>query len=131
MNDSYETPKVGQGATFCTYTDCKACTVIKVSRSGKQVTLQRDKATLLNGPTSGEPDALVQIPGGFAAHTSGTQRYSYEPDPDGKIIKVSKRTYKNGHGETIVVWKEVGHRTNSPGCTATFNGRHEYYDYNF
>lgn len=124
---SDETPEVGQGATFCLWTDCHACTVIEVRRNGKEAVLQRDKATLLNGFNSDEPDALTFTPGGFAGHTSGTQRYSYERDPNGQIIRVSRRTLKNGE----VIWKQVGQPTKSPGATATFNGRHEHHDYNF
>lgn len=120
-------PKVGDGATYTTYSDSKACTIIEVRRNGRELVLQRDKATLLNGVNSGEPDALKCYPGGFAAHFEGTQRYAYERDPNGQTFRVSKRTLKNGN----VVWKLVGHPTKSPGCSATLSGRHEHYDYNF
>jgi hypothetical protein len=120
------TPKVGEGATFTVWTDSYACTVEAVSKSGTRATLRRDKATLLNGFKSGEADALTFTPGGFAGHTSGSQRYKYERDPDGQVIKVSRRV-RNGQ----LVWKQVGSRTSSPGGFATFGGRHESYDYNF
>jgi hypothetical protein len=127
MADQNETPKVGDGATFTIYSDRHACTVIEVRRNGREVVLQRDKVTLLNGLNSGEADALESTPGGFAHHVSGKQRYSYEPNPNGETYKVSRRTLKNGN----VVWKQVGHPTKSPGCSASFSGRHEHYDYNF
>lgn len=114
--------EVGDGATLCLYTDRYACTVVAVSPNGKTITLRRDKATLLNGFESGEPDALVFSPGGFMGHTSGVQRYSYEPNPDGQEFKASLR--KNGQ------WVRCGHATTSPGNRVTA-GRHERYDYNF
>ena len=40
------TPKVGDGATVCHYSDRTACTVIKVSPSGKTIHLREDVATL-------------------------------------------------------------------------------------
>ena len=117
-------PKVGDAATYRVWTDHHACTVIAVSKSGVMVTLQRDKATLLNGFNSGEPDALTSTPAGFAHIVNGVQRYAYERDPEGEIIKVSYRA-KFG------TWKAVGHRATSPGGSATFGSRREYHDYGF
>jgi hypothetical protein len=51
------TPKVGDGATILRHSDSHACTIVAVSKSGRTITLKRDKATLLNGPKSGEADA--------------------------------------------------------------------------
>jgi len=124
--DQMKTPQIGQGATFHLGSDSYACTIIDVRRNGKEVVIQRDKATLLNGFTSGEPDALVSHPGGLAHHVTGVQRYSYEHDPNGRIWHVSRRVLNDQ-----VIWKEVGYPTKSPSAIATFNGRHEYYDYNF
>lgn len=120
---SNEIMRVGDGMTVTGYSDNKACTVIAVSRSGKTVTLQRDKATLLNGFKSGEPDALVMTPGGFAGHTEGVQRYDYEADPDGERFKVTYR-------ESLGGYKRAGIRPHERGGSA-FRGRNEYYDYNF
>jgi hypothetical protein len=106
---------VGQGVTVHRYSDAEVCTVVRVTLA--TVTLQRDKATLLNGPKSGADDALVVTPGGFAAHTSGVQRYSYEPDSDG----VTTVAHLNQHGE----W-----HTNGTNGRVTA-GRREHYDYNF
>ncbi len=108
---------VGDGATVVLYSDRHAYTVVAVSKSGKTITLQRDKATLLNSAGSGEPDALVFEPGGFAGHTSGVQRWAYEEDEDGKTIKASLR--KDGR------WRvsKSGERVKP--------GRHEHYDFNF
>lgn len=103
---------VGDGATLSGYSDCHACTVI--ARTAKTLTLRRDKATLLNGTNSGQPDALRFSPGGFVGHTSGTQRYEYSSDPSGYVVIA--RLTKTG-------WKAQG--------KALSAGRHEHYDFNF
>lgn len=118
-------PTVGMGATIHCYSDNKACTVIAVSKSGKRITLQRDKATLLNGADSGEKDALQFSPGGFVGHTSGQQRYAYESDPNGSTWEFSLRTYR---GKTR--WVLAGDSAKS-GQSCTLGKRHEHYDFNF
>jgi len=111
-------PAVGDGATIHHYSDSTPQTVIAVSANGKTITLQRDKATLLNGFNSGEPDALTFTPGGFFGHTEGVQRYSYERDLDGPTTKATLR--KDG------TWR-VSRSTER----VTIGARHKYYDYNF
>lgn len=44
-NARYPEPKVGMGATILRWTDRDAATIVAVSASGKQVTVQQDKAT--------------------------------------------------------------------------------------
>lgn len=117
---------VGMGATIYGYSDAHACTVIAVSKSGKEVTLRQDIATLLNGATSGEPDALKVYPGGFCAHVTGVQRYSYADDPNGTVRRFSLRTLKNGDTR----WIEVGQSTKG-GTRAILGKRAEHYDFNF
>lgn len=125
--------KVGDGATLCGYSDRHAYTVIAVT--AKTVTLQRDKATLLNGMNSGEADALTFTPGGFAGHTEGIQRYRYEANPNGEVIKahMKKKPRKvwtkgaapdGGYGYVM-----HAHFTN--GASTLIPGRFEHYDYNF
>ena len=111
--------KVGDGVTTHGYSDAHAWTVIAVS--ARLITIQRDKAILLNGPNSGEPDALTCTPGGFCAHWEGAQRYRYERDPNGAIRKASLR--KDGG------WRLVGEPLK--GGKFLTAGRHEFYDYNF
>jgi hypothetical protein len=125
-----DVPVVGEGATHTLWTDAKAHTVVRVSASGKTAWIQRDKVTLLNGANSGEDDALVMTPGGFAAHTEGAQRYEYERDYNGSVLKVTRRVLKTRDGEKVI-WKPVGAKTQSPGNRVTFDGRFEHYDYNF
>ena len=119
-------PVVGEGATRYYHSDAHAYTVERVSASGKTAWIRRDKATILNGPNSGEPDALKVDPGGFAAHVSGSQRYAYERDPEGELVRVSQRTWR---GKTL--WKVAGWKTTSPGGSVVFGKRSEHYDYNF
>jgi len=113
---------VGDGVTFRIHTDCSAYTVTEVSP--KRMTLRLDDQKLLNAPNSGEPDALKCDVGGFAAHVSGKQRWSYTPNPEGPVLKVSLR--KTGE------WVQAGHPTNSPGCRLTRKpGRHAHQDFNY
>lgn len=124
------TPVVGEGATFIVATDHHACTVERVDmRNGKpwRVVLRRDRAKLLNGVGSGEPDALQFSPGGFCGHTSGTQRYVYEPDPAGATHTITRRELKGGR----VRWVAVGHRSKASGLCAHSLGRNEHYDFNY
>jgi hypothetical protein len=105
--------KVGDGATQWIGTDGRAYTVIKVSPSGKTITLQRDKATI---DPAFKPDFH---PGGFVGHVSNQhdQRWTCEPDPSGQVI--TARLTTRG-------WK-------TPGSTRADirPGRREFYDYNF
>lgn len=108
--DFKEHAKVGDGATLCYWSDRHAYTIIK--RTAQSLTLQQDKATL-------SPDFTPEfISGGFFAHciNQNEQRYSYEPNPDGQIIKVWWSKKKNGF-----FWNDL----------RVIPGRHEFYDYNF
>jgi hypothetical protein len=117
-------PKVGDKATFRLHTDCKACEVVHVSKSGKSITLRMCRAILLNGANSGAPDALTCVPGGFAGRVSGTQRWHVESDADGNEMRATLR--KNG------IWKAAGYSTHSPTmATVTIGVWAHYYDYNF
>jgi hypothetical protein len=116
--DGVPVPVVGKGATICLYSDRKACTVIRVSDSGKTAWIQEDKAKLLNGFNSGEEDALHFEPGGFAGHTSGTQRWECTRDPKGPKYRVSRR--KNGH------WYLANSQTR-----VRMGTRDHYHDFNF
>ncbi len=129
---------VGDGATLCGYSDRTAYTVIAVTAS--TITLQRDKATLLNGRDSGQPDALTFTAGGFVGHTEGVQRYSYERNTSGHIVKahigrkLKKQSLpcgewtKDGQGN-LVTHKLVP--SIKAGSSNVIAGRHEHYDFNF
>jgi len=129
MNTETEVrPEVGMGATLYCYSDRQAFTVIEVKENGRKLVLQRDRAILLNGHGSGEPDALQFSPGGFAGHTSGTQRYRYERNPDGERLVVTRRKRPNAEG---YIYKHVGTPTKQRGGTVVLGKRSEYYDFNF
>ena len=108
-------PKIGDGATVCFFSDRRAGTIINVSKSGKKVDVQLDKATLINR------DELEFSPGGFCCHVEGIQKYAYEPDPDGVIWRFSLR--KNG--------KYVRSGDSINGTRLILGIRAEHYDFNF
>lgn len=124
--------KVGDGATLHIGSDAQAHTVTKVTRT--TITLQRDKATLLNGVNSDAEDKLEFSAGGFVGHTSGTQRYDYAPDENGAVIIARlKRKPKK-------VWRQIsedgkhGYVEEPHFAAGGFNvtaGRREHYDFNF
>jgi hypothetical protein len=103
--------KQGNGVTVHSHSDAKAGTVI--TRTEKTLTIQMDKSTLLNA------NELEFIPGGFSAHCSNqsVQKYNYERDTAGQILKVSRR--KNGE-----------YRIQGQSRLVTV-GRKEFHDYNF
>lgn len=111
--------EVGDGATYCGWSDRKAGTIVEAS--AKKVTWQRDKATLLNGVNSGEDDALDFAAGGFFGHTSGAQRYEYEADTEAGTIVFTLR--QNGR------WVRKGCGKNDRAVLVA--GRSEHYDFNF
>lgn len=106
-------PSVGDGITVRGWSDTKAYTVVALVGSTGFIA-QRDKATRTN---RGDDHFS---PGGFVGHTShdGPQQWSYQADPDGSTVKVTRR--KDG------TWRPSGSSTNPVS-----EGRHEYYDYNF
>jgi hypothetical protein len=104
-------PQPGDGATICHYSDRTACTVIRVSPSGKTIHLQRDTATL----DGWKPEV---VSGGFSGHcvNNAEQKYIYQPDSDGPIHRASLRKdgrFRTANGEPVIP------------------GRHHFHDYNF
>jgi len=96
------TPEVGMGATLCGWSDRHACTIVWVSKSGKKIGVQGDKAIRVDN-----------------LGMSDSQNYEYERQPDSHISYFTLR--KNG------MWKQVG---SSYGCLK-IGVRDEYYDYSF
>lgn len=111
--------QIGDGATYAGWSDSKAGTII--AKTAKTITWQEDKWTLLNGIHSGAEDALEFSPGGFCGHTSGIQRYAYEQNPTGAIVKFTLR--KNGK------WIRQGQGLR--GGSELRPGRSRFYDFNF
>lgn len=118
-------PRVGEGANVYGYSDVMAHTVISVNKTGTVAILQRDTATLLNGANSDAADRLTFSPGGFCGHTSGSQRYSYEANPNGETERVTLRT----KGRFAGTWRTKGQGTGA--ARVSFGERSEHYDFNF
>lgn len=100
-----ETPKLGTGATYSVGSDRYAATVVAVSKSGHQVTLQDDKATMVNA------DGLGWY---------GQQEYTYEADPNGRTRIVTRRRT----GE----YRIAGYKSSG---FVTFGTRRQYRDPSF
>lgn len=96
---------VGIGATIRIWTDCLACTVVKIEREGKRITVQRDKA-------------IREDKNGM----SECQKYVYERDSQGTYYVFTLR--KNG--EYVQSGCKMG-----GGYRVSFGNRREYYDYSF
>lgn len=112
--------QVGDGVSISRYSDMDAGTVVEVSKSGKRVKVQLDKATL-------SPDFKPEfIIGGFAGHciNQQDQTYTYEIDPDGRIEEFTLRTWRG-----VKVWTPKG--CTPDGSSAIYHGRRSFHDYNF
>ena len=111
-------PEIGMKATHVLWSDSHAYTIIGVSKSGRVVTVQRDRVEPLH-----KPEDLNFVPGGFGGHCTNNyqQRWATFPDPNGAIRKFSLR--KNGR------WYEVGGPSEGP--TLRIGQAVEFYDYNF
>lgn len=105
--------KVGDGATVCGWSDRMAYTVVRVSKSGKRIWIQRDNAKLVNR------DSFIVTPGGFAANWQYPegQKYEYSANTAAKIMMASL---------TRLGWRIGGLRGEK-----VVAGRLEFYDYNF
>lgn len=112
-----ESVKVGDKVSFAIGSDVFPAVVI--SRTAKRLVVQEMKATLLNAPNSGEPDALHTDIGGFCAHVSGVQRWDIQPDDDGRLVKFSWRERKSR-------WMMIGSTSSS-----LYEGARRFYDFNF
>jgi hypothetical protein len=67
-------PQVGDGATWSPWTDSYAATVIAVSKSGKQITIQDDQSVIVSGSAQ-----------------DGSAKYEYRPNPRGPVRKATRR----------------------------------------
>ena len=104
-------PAVGGGASVCHYSDRTACTIIRISPSGKTIWMREDTAVL----DGWKPEFVA---GGFAGHcvNNHEQRYVYQTNPDGHVFRASLRKdgkFRTTNGERVIP------------------GRHHFHDYNF
>ena len=114
----------GDGVSVALWTDVEAYTIVK--KTATTITLRQDNAELLNR------DELRFSVGGFAAHceNQADQRYSYEANPDGAMIKISLRRWKDEEGNERRKWKRAGTGTFEAGGSA-YAGRRKFHDFNF
>lgn len=101
--DNEVKPLLGQGATIQMYTDRLACTVVKVSKSGRKIWIQEDKATRTD--SNGMSDY--------------GQTYTYEQDLQAEVQQVSLR--KDG------AWRISGRH----GSRVYLGSRNKYHDFSF
>ena len=105
------TPTVGGGATVCHYSDRTACTIIRITPTGKTIWMQEDTAVL----DGWKPEF---VSGGFSGHcvNNAEQTYQYSPNPVGPVHRASLR--KDG-------WFRTTNRE------PVIPGRRHFHDYNF
>jgi hypothetical protein len=113
----------GDGITVAVWTDADAYTVVRVTRT--RIVARMDDATL----DGWKPEI---IPGGFAGHCTNqsSQRYTYSPNPQGRLVTVTLRRWKDEEGNERRKWKAKGYATHPQGGSARA-GRHKFHDYNF
>ena len=122
--DAISALKVGDGLSVSLWTDVDAFSIIK--RTATTITLQEDTATLADGWT---PEFTA---GGFSGHCTNQdeQTYDYERNPNGAIIKISLRHWRDENGNERRKWKRVHVRTFERGGDV-YIGRQKFHDYNF
>lgn len=94
-------PEIGMGCTECLFTDSHACTITKISPSGKTIWYRRDKAKIIEGSAF-----------------DGSAEYAYSFDEDGHDYKATLR-------------KDGRYRATGTDYYIALNCRHEYYDPHF
>jgi hypothetical protein len=99
--------------------DTVPATVVKVSKSGKKLTIQEDKATAL-------PWERKVVEGGFFAHVVNQedQKWSIERDEAGSLFEHSLQSWRG-----IKVWAPKG--CGADGRNKIVDGWRKFYDFNF
>ena len=122
--DAISALNVGDGVSVSVWSDVDAYTIVK--KTATTITLRQDNATLLNH------DELNFNVGGFAAHCDNqhVQRYAYEANPDGILVKITLRRWADEEGNERRNWKRAGIRTFALGGNA-YAGRRAFHDFNF
>ena len=122
--DAISNLTIGDGVSVSAWTDIAAFTIVK--KTDKMITLRCDEATLINR------DELRFQAGGFSAHCENQrdQRYSYEADPKGEVVKITLRRWVDEQGNERRKWKKVGNKTFAMGGNA-YAGRRAFRDFNF
>lgn len=94
-------PEIGMGVTELCWSDRYPYTIIDITKSGKTITIQRDKAIRIDNNGMSED-----------------QEYVYERDPNGIIYKARKNKYGR--------WQTIGDKTR-----LKIGEREKYYDFSF
>lgn len=94
-------PEVGMGCTECLYTDSHACTITKVSESGKTIWYRRDKAKIVKGTA-----------------LDGSAEYEYSFD-------------ENGFDHKATLRKDGRYRATGTNFGIILGVRNEFYDPHF
>jgi len=113
---------VGDDVHWGAGTDTKSGQVVRVTAS--TVHVQRYDTKLLNGPDSGEQDALSFEPGGFVGHTSGAQRHEFT-----LTDSFDSFTLRRTSGRFKLQGTSASGSMRSWGIL--FHGRKAHYDFNF
>jgi hypothetical protein len=100
-NSKQKTPEVGMGATITMYTDRHACTILSVSKSGKEIEVTEDKATRTdnNGMSESQEYAYETMPNGF--------RETFTLRKNGSWVK--KGDSLNGGQRIVIDWRNTYH----------------------
>lgn len=99
--DPTNVPKIGDGCTIICWSDGQACTVVKVSKTGKTIWIQEDRVLRIDD--NGE---------------SGPQVYCYDRYLNGSVARCMRR--KDGH-----------YRVVKSGCFVIIGTREHYVDPHF
>lgn len=94
-------PEIGMGVTELCWSDRYPYTIIDISKSGKTITIQQDKAIRIDDNGMSE-----------------NQEYRYERDLNGLVYKARKNKYGK--------WKIIG-----GGSQLLIGEREKYYDFSF
>ena len=94
-------PEVGMGCTECLFSDSHACTITKISPSGKTIWYRRDEAKIIEGSAF-----------------DGSAKYEYSFNENGYDYKATLR-------------KDGKYRATGTDSYIVLNCRHEYYDPHF
>ena len=122
--DAISALAIGDGVTVSVWTDSHAYTIIRKTKS--TMILQCDKATL---DPSFKPEIIAV---GFAGHcvNQSEQSYTYERNPNGWMIKITLRRWKDAEGNQRRMWKQLGVSVRERGGNV-YLGRRAFHDYNF
>lgn len=128
---AFSTFKIGDPVHWNAGTDIQAGTVVRLTKT--KIFVREVKAKLLNGTSSGEPDALHFAPGGFVGHTSGEQRWAFGEMRGGEraFSRRARTAYGGGFGGYIAKMQGTPMRGSMRAWGILRHGHATHYDFNF